>query len=490
MAQDIKSTGLGSLEDIYLSIIPALSKQRKLPEADVVVDLARKHAKRHEQLLRWNEAGDIYFWLFRTAMTFPGESSIVAKATAVVVEYVRQVAAVIELGEIKLEGIYQLGQLRNLKSTFEKELQSTFKEQPPLAPGEKLQSADQKTLSSLSRLFVAGSNGLDVPVEYQSYPPVFNLTELHQVEYFDKIPSFEMRAEIRRAIERGANVDGKDVRGWTPLHYAAAKGLKRMANALLEFDADVNARNLLEWTPLHYACRHNDTQLVQSLLREGGEVNAQGRDGVAPLHCAAMEGLRDVVSFLIEAGATIDILDTSGNTPLLWAAFRGHEDVVSYLWKDASKRLRDKNGRTALHLAVLGGHKEVVIWVALEMETDKNARERHGRTPLHLASTSGYESIVKLLAGELSCDKDTKDDSGWTPLHHALLVEAGADMEAKDNEGYTPLHWAVIEEHESIVKLLVEAGADMEAKDNDGNTPLDVARSYQRDAVANLFIQT
>ncbi|KAH7243933.1 hypothetical protein B0J15DRAFT_451668 [Fusarium solani] len=123
MAQDIQSTGLGSLEDIYLSMIPPLSKEHKLPQPDAIIQLARQQAQRHEQLKHWKEAGDAYLWLFRTARRFPEESSIATKATAVLMEFLRQLALTIELREAQYGGII-LWQLKGLKSVLEKELKS------------------------------------------------------------------------------------------------------------------------------------------------------------------------------------------------------------------------------------------------------------------------------------------------------------------------------------------------------------------------------
>ncbi len=45
MVEDIESTGLGSRQEIYLSIIPPLSTENKLPQAEAIIERARKHAK-------------------------------------------------------------------------------------------------------------------------------------------------------------------------------------------------------------------------------------------------------------------------------------------------------------------------------------------------------------------------------------------------------------------------------------------------------------
>ncbi|KAI8648686.1 Espin [Fusarium keratoplasticum] len=109
-----------------------------------------------------------------------------------------------------------------------------------------------------------------------------------------------------------------------------------------------------------------------------------------------MNGRHDMVKSLIEAGAAMNILDASGNTPLLWASYKGHMRVVEYLWEDTNQKLRDNDGRTALHLAATAGMEEVVRWL-IDMGADKEAKNRAGKTPLYYAARNGHEAVVGML---------------------------------------------------------------------------------------------
>ncbi|KAF8532929.1 hypothetical protein BDD12DRAFT_901166 [Trichophaea hybrida] len=90
IAHLVHRAGLGSLEDVYISIIPPLSIERKLPVAVSVIELARQNAK-HELAGHWKEAGDIYLWLFEICKTFGSNDNAAIKATAVLLEFLRSV---------------------------------------------------------------------------------------------------------------------------------------------------------------------------------------------------------------------------------------------------------------------------------------------------------------------------------------------------------------------------------------------------------------
>jgi len=422
MAQDIQTTGLGSLDQIYLSIIPPLSVQHKLPQVDVIVELARKYAQRHEQLQHWKQAGDAYLWLFRVGKTFQKQSSIANKATAVLVEYLRVVVLAIKSKEAQVYEERDIYDLRKLKLSMERELET----------------ADRGTLSSLMRLYEEqGRRWTLNPVQEvglagildTSYPETFNLTELHLLARSeDRIWEFQ-------ALRDWEGVSGKDIHDWTPLHYAAAKGIAGAAKILLEHGADVNARDLLKWTPLHHACKRGETSMVHNLLQEGAELDVRGRDGVAPLHCAALNSHTEV--------------DHYGRTPLHLAAANGHEKMVKLLAEElnANVEAKDDGGQMPLHLAAAGGHEEVVRLLAIQLEADKDAKDRYGQTPLHFAASS-YSS-----------------DRSRHKAIISLLIKAGAEKEARDKNGRTPLQLAKARGHANVIRLLVEEGADKEAED-------------------------
>ncbi|KLU85217.1 hypothetical protein MAPG_04247 [Magnaporthiopsis poae ATCC 64411] len=482
MAQDVQSTGLGSLDQIYLSIIPPLGEQQRLPQTTAIVELARRQAEKHEQLQHWKQASDAYLWLFQVAQTYPGQSGIATKATAVLMEYLRTITQALELREAQ----YDQGDARELKK-LKSELEN------------KLRTVDRQILSGLMSLYEQQARyWICVPVQEARsglvneicYPWTFEFTPLHDAAGSDDMP------ETTGLFSRGRRsyLNAKDIHGWTPLHYAVAKGSEYITPMLLERQADVNAQDLSGWTPLHYACKAGKPAMVRKLLGERAEPSVRGKDGMTPLHCAVTNGHLDVVRQLIEAGAALDVPDASGATPFLWAVYLGHRDVAEYLWQDANKKTRDYHGRTALHLAVIAGRVEMVQMLE---GTERKAKDRDGRTPLHLAAVSGHETVASLLV-EAGADKEAGDGWGHTPLHLAsqngheavadLLVKAGANKEVGNNWRLTPLHLAAERGHEAIIRLLLKAGANKQRESTYRSTPLHLAAKNGHEAVAKLLL--
>ena len=128
--------------------------------------------------------------------------------------------------------------------------------------------------------------------------------------------------------------------------------------------------------------------------------------------------------------------------------------------------VKDKDGMTALHLAVWRKNIKMVSYL-LEQGADINARSdiSAGMTALLIAARFGATEIAKKLI-EHEADINAKDKDGMTALHLAVwngnieivsyLLEQGANIYTKDNEGRIPLHFAIESNHTEIVKKLKE----------------------------------
>jgi ankyrin repeat protein len=123
-------------------------------------------------------------------------------------------------------------------------------------------------------------------------------------------------------------------------------------------------------------------------------------------------------------------------TKLMEAAQDGDLKVVKELIRSGGMDVNTK--QIDLHLRLTE--------VKLEEETQEG-----GTTALHLASMFGHIQVVK------------------------VLLDAGADTGVKDEDLNTPLHMAVMGNHVEIVKALTSAGADSSVENAFGDSPKVIA---------------
>ncbi|WCJ21637.1 ankyrin repeat family protein [Euphorbia peplus] len=138
--------------------------------------------------------------------------------------------------------------------------------------------------------------------------------------------------------------------------------------------------------------------------------------------------------------------------------------------KQMLETIKDKNGRTALHHAALGGNTDVCRYLLDEIKIDliNSKDESEGETPLHQAITEGhYTTAVYFL--EKGANPNVANDVGDTPLHFAvmkgiknlvhLLISKGAHVDQNSDYG-TPLHRAATCRNKKAMKVLLDNNAN------------------------------
>jgi hypothetical protein len=112
---------------------------------------------------------------------------------------------------------------------------------------------------------------------------------------------------------------------------AAGEGNAEGVVAALSQGADVNTRNVDGWTALLFASIRGAQDVVTILLAADADVNAQNTDGATPLMAAAVMGEREIAELLVKAGADLSLRNVAGATARIKAEEYGHPEVAQML---------------------------------------------------------------------------------------------------------------------------------------------------------------
>ncbi|CAH8557615.1 unnamed protein product [Dicrocoelium dendriticum] len=325
-------------------------------------------------------------------------------------------------------------------------------------------------------------------------------------------------ARVDSLLKAGADPNQMDEDGWSALRTAAWRGHSDIVELLLCHGASVNLSGPDGRSALRAAAWAGHEEIVQRLIDAGADVDIQDAEGRSPLIAAAYMGHVGVVELLSQAGANLDHADEDGRTALHVATFcvrpsTTHLEVVSCLLEyGANPNLFDSEGlNPLLGAARVGNH--AVCELCLEADTDVNQTDKCGNTALSLAVLGGHIDVVRLLLF-WGATVDVMDPGGRSllslasatgnPLIVQELLARGLDEAHRDHSGCTPLHLAAagpssasvvgyehevpVEQYCSVVKILLDSGAHLEDTDNSGRTALLIACENGQVEVAKLLI--
>ncbi|XP_026173696.1 B-cell lymphoma 3 protein homolog [Mastacembelus armatus] len=231
---------------------------------------------------------------------------------------------------------------------------------------------------------------------------------------------------------------------------------------------------------------------TENLLTDIALATHQDEDGDTALHIAVVQGELAIVWKLIHilqwAHRNLDIYNNLRQTPLHLAVITQQPNMVDVLLNaGADPAALDRNGQTALHLCCEYNQHQClsVVLARYSSSTCLEIKNYEGLTPLHLAVLRGHRDLARMLL-DAGADINAMDvKSGQSPLMHAVessnadmvyfLIENGCDVNSQSYSGNTALHAACGRGQVDTVRLLLKNGADSSLKNYHNDTPVMVA---------------
>ncbi|KAH7402056.1 ankyrin repeat-containing domain protein [Phaeosphaeria sp. MPI-PUGE-AT-0046c] len=235
-------------------------------------------------------------------------------------------------------------------------------------------------------------------------------------------------------LKHGADANGFDREGYTPLFAATRAQCFESAKVLLRYSADPNlSAGPDSESPLSVAASNNYLELVQLFLANGGDAGLIMENGSTAL-VSSMNKIvsTKVVEVLLASGTDANAKNGEGTTALFTAIQANRVDLVAILLDNGA----NPNLPGPKHPLWPSTYKPKVLQLLLARGAD------HKKTP-----------GVMELAASLKKLESVK-----------ILVEAGVSPNVRKDGVYTPLCSAIRDNSADIVEYLLANGADCNFK--------------------------
>jgi ankyrin repeat protein len=136
--------------------------------------------------------------------------------------------------------------------------------------------------------------------------------------------------------------------------------LKEHLKSPKEIENFINIKGPNGFTALHYASYRGNIKIIEKLINLGANINSKNDNGLNIIHMAS-QGNQPITLIYLKEQLNVDLFtpDFSLSTPLHWACYSGSVAALEYLIsleENINIDIKDKDGSTPLHLAVLASN--------------------------------------------------------------------------------------------------------------------------------------
>ncbi|MBI3724804.1 ankyrin repeat domain-containing protein [bacterium] len=284
------------------------------------------------------------------------------------------------------------------------------------------------------------------------------------------------RVEIMRILlESGADPDGLEEDGSTPLMECAKRGRLDKAAVLLDAQAQIDHQDNGGKSSLMHAAEAGHADMAALLIRRGANVDLTTPEEDSALILAARAGHEAVVALLAGKVAFLNRRGPGGKSALAWAQESGHAAVARALVASGASLAGDE----VLLVEAVEKRDLERVRELLDAGMTPDVRDKDGQSVLHRSIRRSEPEVFWLLL-ERGAKPDAEDLVRlvvvyWKEAIPALLSR-GLHVDARDHRGETALMVAAMKGYVDIAELLLSKGADRSLTDARGDDAVEFAK--------------
>ena len=160
----------------------------------------------------------------------------------------------------------------------------------------------------------------------------------------------DCKEQIVDLMERGANLNLIDTKGWPLLNIAIVYQDINSVSLMIENGAEVNLCDNHNVTPLIRAVKTNNVDIVKTLLENKlVDIEAEDSNQTTALMIAVKREYVEIAEMLVESGADVNHVCDNKETYLYWAVIKRNPKLVKMLIEKGANREDEKIRRFILN---------------------------------------------------------------------------------------------------------------------------------------------
>ena len=215
------------------------------------------------------------------------------------------------------------------------------------------------------------------------------ITPLHAISY--RVKDIEI---FQYFLSKGVDINQKDDKGSTPFMNAALTNGLNVVKLLQNYVKDINHKNKKGNSALSFAIQRNSIDIINYLIELRADVSVKDTRGnnlfyylIKSLRYSKIDDFKQKANILISKGLDVNEIQQNGNTLYHLAVETNNSELIKWVHdKKINVNIKNKDGITPLHLAIMKAKNDKIIQLLLNFGADKTIKTDFDESSYQLAS--------------------------------------------------------------------------------------------------------
>lgn len=201
--------------------------------------------------------------------------------------------------------------------------------------------------------------------------------------------------EFRRALEQVTDINARDAKGRTFLHYAIGDGFWQITKIVRFYKISGDENEIQQLHKMYL----NLERIIERLIDADADINARDNAGIPVIVLASNVGNFKAISILASKGVDIEAAaeDSNLNALQVAAARMDYYSVKALISNGAKVNVRNGRNETPLHQVLKGNGDFNLVKALVESGADIDAKDVSDVSPRELIMDSNNDQLIDLI---------------------------------------------------------------------------------------------
>ena len=297
----------------------------------------------------------------------------------------------------------------------------------------------------------------------------FMINKFSSMVFIKNLSDNKQEEVIRHLIDNALNIEAVNcIRTKKKLiHYICQYSTPKMIKYIIDKGVNLECKDIEQMRPIHYICQYSTPEMIKYIIDKGVNLECKTGYGSKPIHYICQYSTPEMVKYIIDKGVDLEYQNYHCLKPIHYICQYSTPEMVKYIIdKGVNLECQTYHNFRPIHLICQYSTPEIIKYI-IDKGVDLECIDNEQWKPIHYICRFSTPEIIKYIIDK-GVDLECIDNEQWKPIHYICrfstpemikyIIDKGAALECQDNQQWKPIDFICNHSTPEMIKYIIDEG--------------------------------